>query len=50
MLFVNPNGVLCKTCYLFGRPVFTKIGVAPRFDGLAVDGVTVINPNDWLWA
>jgi len=48
-LFVNPNGVLCRTFYLFGRPYKTAINVSPVFDGLAVDGRTVINPNDWSW-
>jgi hypothetical protein len=48
MLFINPNGMLCYTIILFGKPLFTMIDVQPRFDGYDVNG-KVINMNDWTW-
>jgi hypothetical protein len=45
-IFINPNGVLCKTVVLFGKPKFTMINVKPRFDGYDVNG-KIINQNDW---
>lgn len=45
---MNPAGVLCTTVVLFGKPLYTLIGVEPRFDGYDVNG-KVINPNDWCW-
>ncbi len=47
-VFVNPNGVLCKTVVLFGNPRFTMINVQPRFDGYDVNG-NIINLNDWCY-
>ena len=47
-VFVNPNGVLCKTVLLFGKPKFTMINVCPRFDGYDING-QIINVNDWSY-
>lgn len=47
-VFINPNGVLCKTSVLFGTPKFTMINIQPRFDGYNVNG-NIINQNDWSY-
>ena len=47
-IFINPNGVLCKTIVLFGKPILTMIDVCPSFDGYDVNG-KIINEFDWLW-
>jgi hypothetical protein len=47
-LFVNPNGDLCLTVVLLGKPRFTMINVQPRFDGYDVNG-NIINTNDWSY-
>jgi len=36
-LFINPNGVLCNTVIMFGKPFFTIIDVYPVFDGYDVN-------------
>jgi hypothetical protein len=47
-VFINPNGVLCKTVVLLGKARFTMINVQPRFDGYDVNG-NIINLNDWCY-
>ncbi len=47
-LFVNPNGILCKTIVIFNRPLFTMIDVIPEIDGYDVSG-KIINIDDWSY-
>ena len=48
MLFINPNGQLCYTVILFGKSLFTMVGVEPQFDGYDING-NIINLEDWSW-
>ncbi len=51
-LFVNQHGVLCQNHTYTGMwntlmPSHTEIGVYPVIDGVAVDGFTIINIDDF---
>lgn len=47
--FINPNGVLCRTIWMFGKPKYTMLNVYIRYHGMNQTDYQINREDNYWW-